>query len=224
MSKGIFITGTGTDIGKTYVTALIVKKLRDSGLNACYFKAAVSGNEKIDNVLIPGDAKYISTVANIKEDLFKMVPYVYENAVSPHLASKIEGNPVDMDVVKRYYKNICERYDYVIMEGSGGIVCPIRFDEKKIWLVDIIKELNLDTIVVADAGLGTINNVVLTIEYMKQRNINVRGIILNHYEGNLMEEDNKKMIEYCTNIPVIACIGKDDKEINISADIIWNTK
>lgn len=216
MSKGIFITGTGTDIGKTYVTALIVKKLRDLGLNACYFKAAVSGNEKNNNVLIPGDAEYISKVANIKEDLSKMVPYVYENAVSPHLASQIEGNPVDMDVVKKYYKNISEKYDYIVMEGSGGIVCPIRFDKKKIWLVDIIKELSLDTIVVADAGLGTINNVVLTIEYMKQRNINVRGIILNHYnKGNLMEEDNKKMIEYCTNIPVIACVGKDEKEINI---------
>lgn len=216
MSKGIFITGTGTDIGKTYVTALIVKKLRDLGLNACYFKAAVSGNEKNNNVLIPGDAEYISKVANIKEDLSKMVPYVYENAVSPHLASQIEGNPVDMDVVKKYYKNISEKYDYIVMEGSGGIVCPIRFDKKKIWLVDIIKELSLDTIVVADAGLGTINNVVLTIEYMKQRNINVRGIILNHYnKGNLMEEDNKKMIEYCTNIPVIACVEKDEKEINI---------
>lgn len=216
MSKGIFITGTGTDIGKTYVTALIVKKLRDLGLNACYFKAAVSGNEKNNNVLIPGDAEYVSKVANIKEDLSKMVPYVYENAVSPHLASQIEGNPVDMDVVKKYYKNISEKYDYIVMEGSGGIVCPIRFDKKKIWLVDIIKELSLDTIVVADAGLGTINNVVLTIEYMKQRNINIRGIILNHYnKGNLMEEDNKKMIEYCTNIPVIACVGKDEKEINI---------
>ena len=100
MSKGIFITGTGTDIGKTYVTGLIVKKLRESGADAAYYKAAMSGNERrVDGSLIPGDALQVKTMSGIGQPLEEMCPYVYETAVSPHLASRLEGNPVQMDRV-----------------------------------------------------------------------------------------------------------------------------
>ena len=165
MSKKIFITATGTDIGKTFITALIVKKLRDAGYNAGYYKAALSGAEITENGLIPGDAYYVNKVANINETMNNLVSYVYKEAVSPHLASKIEGNPVEMNKVVEAFNNALSKYDYLTMEGSGGIVCPIRYDNKKIMLEDIIKELGLSTIIIADAGLGTINYVVLTIEY-----------------------------------------------------------
>lgn len=221
MSKGIFITGTGTDIGKTYVTALIVRKLRESGIHAGYFKAAVSGNEWNNGNLIPGDAAFVDRIAGINGNLSEMVPYVYENAVSPHLASRIEGNPVKMDVIKSYYRNIQKKYDYITVEGSGGILCPICFDEEEIWLEDIIKELDLDSIIIADAGLGTINNIVLTVEYMRHHRMNVKGIILNHYHpGNIMEQDNIKMVEHRTKIPVLACVEDGDTELHIDIDFL----
>ncbi len=216
MSKKIFITATGTDIGKTFVTALIVKKLRDAGYNAGYYKAALSGAEISENGLIPGDAYYVNKIANINETMDNLVSYVYKESVSPHLASKIEGNPVDMNKVIEAFNNSLLKYDYLTMEGSGGIVCPIRYDDKKIMLEDIIKELGLSTLIIADAGLGTINHVVLTAEYLKNRNISVKGIILNYYnEGNLLHEDNKKMIEAITKIPVIGVVKENDKELNI---------
>jgi len=216
MSKKIFITATGTDIGKTFVTALIVKKLRDTGYNAGYYKAALSGAEISENGLIPGDAQYVNKIANINETMDNLVSYVYKEAVSPHLASKIEGNPVEMNKVIEDFNNALSKYDYLTMEGSGGIVCPIRYDHKKIMLEDIIKELGLSTLIIADAGLGTINHVVLTVEYLKNRNISVKGIILNHYsECNMLHEDNKKMIEKITKIPVIALVKENDKELNI---------
>jgi len=219
MSKKIFITATGTDIGKTFVTALIVKKLRDTGYNAGYYKAALSGAEISENGLIPGDAQYVNKIANINETMDNLVSYVYKEAVSPHLASKIEGNPVEMNKVIEDFNNALSKYDYLTMEGSGGIVCPIRYDHKKIMLEDIIKELGLSTLIIADAGLGTINNVVLTVEYLKNRNISVKGIILNHYiEDNIMHEDNKKMIETITKIPVIAVVKENDEELNIGVN------
>ena len=83
-------------------------------------------------------------------------------------------------------------------------------------LEDIIKELELSTLIIADAGLGTINNVVLTVEYLKSRNISTKGIILNRYsEGTLLHEDNKKMIEILTKIPVLAVVKENEREINI---------
>lgn len=216
MSKKIFITATGTDIGKTFVTALIVKKLRDAGYNAGYYKAALSGAEVTEKGLIPGDAYYVNKIANINETMDNLVSYVYKEAVSPHLASKIEGNPVEIDKVVEDFNNALSKYDYLTMEGSGGIVCPIRYDHIKILLEDIIKELGLSTLIIADSGLGTINHVVLTAEYLKNRNIPVKGIILNHYnEDNLLHEDNIKMIEKITKIPVIALVKENDKELNI---------
>lgn len=221
MSKSIFVTGTGTDVGKTYVTALIVKKFRESGLNAGYYKATLSGAEMINNKLVAGDADYVNTVSRINEKPNDMVSYIYRNAVSPHLASKIEGNPVDINKVVEDYKDMCERFDYVTMEGSGGIVCPIRYDENsKIFLEDIIKKLELSTIIVADAGLGTINSIVLTVEYMRSHNIKIKGIILNNYTGGIMQEDNKKMVEEITNIPVIASVKPYERNLDIDVDTL----
>lgn len=222
MSKTIFITGTGTDVGKTYVTGLIVKKLREAGKSAAYYKAAMSGNQRrMDGSLIPGDALQVKTMSGIEQPLEEMCPYVYEAAVSPHLASKIEGNPVDMDQVLRGFENACGKYDYVTVEGSGGILCPLRYDEQKISLEDFIKACDLSCLIVADAGLGTINAVVLTAEYMKARGIPVKGILFNHYEpGNKLHEDNLLMCETMTGWKVVACIKDGDSDLDISFELL----
>ena len=215
MSKGLFITGTGTDLGKTYIAGLIVKKLADAKQSAAYYKAAMSGNDRrADGSLIPGDALFVQKTAGISQPLEEMCPYVYEHAYSPHLASRIEGHPVQMDVVKAGYYKVCSAYDFVTMEGSGGILCPICFDEAKIQLEDVIRELHLPSILIADAGLGTINSVVLTVGYMKAKNLPVKGIIYNHYHGNdVMEDDNIFMCEYMTGLPTLAKVKDGDTEL-----------
>lgn len=220
MTKKIFVTGTGTDVGKTFVTALIVKKLRESGLSAAYYKAAMSGNERTaEGALIPGDALYVKKISGIDQPLDEMCPYLYETAVSPHLASRIEGNPVVMEEVKKGFAAVCQKYDFVTMEGSGGILCPICFDEKEIWLEDVIRQLRLSSLIVADAGLGTINSVVLTAEYMRAKDLAVKGILLNHFHpGNRMEEDNLRMCEYKTKLPVLTCVEDGSGELAMDVE------
>ncbi len=217
MAKKIFITGTGTDVGKTYVTGLIVKKLKESGMNAAYYKAAMSGNERTEEgMLLPGDAQYVKTVSGIEQSLACMCPYVYEAAVSPHLASRIEGNPVMLQEVVKGFEEVCRQYDYVTMEGSGGILCPICFDERELWLEDVIRELGLSSLIVADAGLGTINSVVLTVEYMRAKGLPVKGIIFNRFHpGDRMEEDNLRMCEHRTKLPVLACVEADSGTLDM---------
>ena len=224
MSKGIFITGTGTDIGKTYVTGLIVKKLAQAGCQPAYYKAAMSGNNRRpDGSLIPGDALFVKECAGIEQDLDSMCHYVYENAYSPHLASRIEGHPVEIQVVRQGFYALVPQYDYITVEGSGGILCPICFDEAKIQLEDIIKDLHLSCIMIADAGLGTINNVVLTYEYMKAHNLPVKGIIFNNYHpGNVMEDDNIRMCQYMTNLPVLAKVQLGDTQLDIDVELLKN--
>ena len=214
MSKNLFITGTGTDVGKTYVTGLIVKKLQESGKSAAYYKAAMSGNERrADGTLIPGDALHVKTMSGIKQSLEEMCKYVYEAAVSPHLAAKLEGNPIEMERLLKSFDHVCQKYDYVTAEGSGGIVCPLRFDEQKIQLEDFIKACNLSCLIVADA--------VLTIEYMKNRQIPIKGIIFNHYEpGNQLHEDNRLMCEAMTGLNVVACVKDGDTELDIPLELL----
>ena len=215
MSKNLFVTGTGTEIGKTYIAGLIVKTLHEAGLDAAYYKAAMSGNERrTDGTLIPGDALFVQKFSGISQSLESMCPYVYEHAVSPHLASRIEGNPVRMAVIEQAFQAVCQEHDYVVIEGSGGITCPLNFDEEPIQLENIIRKFNLPSILVADAGLGTINGVVLTYEYMQQKHLPLQGILFNNFHsGNVMEEDNRLMCEQMTGLPVLSCIRQGDKKL-----------
>ena len=219
MGKALFITGTGTDIGKTYVTGLIVKKLRDAELRAGYYKAALSGAEVgADGKLLPGDVLHVARVADLApEDAH--VSYIYRDAVSPHLAAQIENRPIDFDVVERHYCMAKERTDYLTVEGSGGIICPLRWDaEQHVILDDLVLRLGLSALVVADAGLGTINAAVLTAEHLKMRGIPLKGFIFNNWTGGTMQEDNMTMVEALTGAPVLARVPHGAEELPMAAE------
>ncbi len=222
MSRALFVTGTGTDVGKTFVSGLLLKKLHECGQNAAYYKAAMSGNDRDEQGnLIPGDALSVKTVSGIPQPLGEMCPYVYETAVSPHLAAKLEGNPVDLDTVLQGFDALCGQYDFILAEGSGGILCPLRFDSQELYLEDVIKARNLPCVIVADAGLGTINAVVLTASYMNSHSLNIKGILFNHFEeSNPMHTDNLKMCEHLTGLPVLACIKDGDTDLDIDEAVL----
>lgn len=204
MAKGVFIVGTDTDVGKTIVAAGLMHILRSNGYNATYFKAALSGALEVDNDLIPGDTKLVSDVSNLKETYENITPYVYKTSVSPHLASKLENKPISLDIIKEKYSNLKEKYDYIIAEGSGGIVCPLIDDERGFYMLEnLIKDLNMRVIIVARAALGTINHTVLTVRYIESLGIKIKGIIINNYNQNLLCDDNINIIEKLTKLPVI---------------------
>ena len=244
-TNGYFVTATGTDVGKTFVTALLVKKWRDLGIDAGYYKAALSGAELRDGKWIAGDADYVKRIAGLPDSQEQLVSYVYKEAVSPHLAARKEGNPVELSKVREDFEAASARHKFIFAEGSGGIICPIRYDAvnaidgaanavdaaadgakavpntapQKIFLVDIVKTLGLPLLVVTTAALGSINACVLTVEYARAHGLKVQGIIVNRYgmSGNFeMEEDNIKMMQDLTGLPVLAklCEGANDLGIN----------
>lgn len=216
MTKGIFITATGTDIGKTYITSSIIKTLRNSGFNAGYYKAALSGAVVENNEIIECDGLEVLKKSGIKGKIENRVSYIMETPVSPHLASKIENINIDIEKIKMDFNKLKKEHDILIVEGSGGIVCPLNIDSG-LMLVDVIKELSLDIIIVSDPGVGTINSTVLTAEYAKNHGINVKGIILNNYEkNNKVHSDNKKVIELLTGVKVIDVVEKN-MEINLDS-------
>ena len=219
MNKGYFVTATGTDVGKTFITALLVKKWRDSGIDAGYYKAALSGAELRDGKWVAGDADYVKRIANLPDSQEQLVSYIYKEAVSPHLAARKEGNPVELAKVKADFDAACARHEFVFAEGSGGIICPIRYDDQKIFLVDIMKTLDLPLVIVTTAALGSINACVLTVEYARSHGLAVRGLIVNRYgcSGNLeMEDDNIRMMQDLTGLEILAKVRGGDTDLEIA--------
>lgn len=218
MAKRLFVAGTGTDVGKTYVTALILRTLRDNNVAAAYYKPAMSGNENDENgVRIPGDAAFVKTVSGTPQPVEEMCPYVYERALSPHLAARIEGNPFRMDVALQGLETVGTRYDFVTVEGAGGILCPLAAEEETLLLADFVVASGMPSVLVADAGLGTINHVGLTAFYMKERGIPLKGILLNRFDPRSeMHRDNLRMCERLTGVKVIACVRENETELEIS--------
>ena len=214
MTKKIFITATGTDIGKTYVSALIVKSMREAGFNCGYYKPVLSGVEEANGKLTKSDCNYVVETASLPVSADDCVTYWWKEAVSPHLAAKRAGQIIDINKIKSDFNKACDKYDYLLIEGAGGITCPLKLENEKYLLKDLIKDLNTDILIVADAGLGTINSVLLTVEYARSNNINIQGIIFNNYDANnFMHTDNLKQTEYLTGIKVVATVEKNSNKI-----------
>lgn len=216
MTKGLFVTATGTDVGKTYVTALMVKKLRQSGLSSAYYKAALSGAESVE----ASDAGYVKRFAGLDQPDATLLSYRYANPVSPHLAAKLEGNPPELGVIVKDYRAACAMTDYVTVEGSGGIVCPLRWDAEHLLLEDVIRALGLSTVIVSGAELGSINAAVLTAFYMKQRGICVKGIFLNRFVPCALQDDTAAMICELTGLPILDRIAPGQTELTMSAETL----
>lgn len=220
MSKGIFIIGTDTDVGKTFVTAGITYALRKNCYNACSFKSVQSGGILEENKIISGDTQFVKNICEIDEDYNIMNPYCLKEAVSPHLAAKMEGVSIKVDKIIDSYKNLEKKYDYIIAEGSGGIVVPII--DNKYFIYDLIKDLNLPVVIVAGSGVGTINHTILTVNFAKEKGLDIKGIIINGYTKKFYEDDNIETIKNITGLEIISVINKVDLDQDDSIEAVKN--
>lgn len=207
MNKAIYITGTGTDIGKTYVAGEVVAAIQGEGFDTAYYKPVLSGS---DNIL-ESDAGYVRKRCNLEQEPLSMVTTMYHDAVSPHLAAARVQEGVDLDIINADFGAVSMLHDVTVVEGCGGIICPLTMfaDDRRIMQEDVIHALDLDCLIVADAGLGTINATVLTIEYMRARGFKIEGIILNRFvEADEMHQDNLAMIEKLGDVDVVATVAE----------------
>lgn len=207
MAKGLFITATGTDAGKTYIAGCINTALWRRGRRAAYYKAAMSGNPAgPDATPLAGDALAVLSASGSDQNPASTCPYVYGPAYSPHLAGRLERRPVSLDAVLAGYAALAQEWDLITVEGSGGIVCPLNDDG--LMLADFAAALDLPSVIVTGSGLGAINGVVLTAEYMRARGLQVKGIIMNNFHAcQQPDEDNAAMCSKLSGLPVLACVA-----------------
>ena len=198
MGKCIFITGTDTDVGKTVITGCIASSLLKKGKNVAVYKPVQCGNLLKGKIKSP-DLFLVKNLSGISDNCI-FNDYSFKFASSPHLAAELENKKVDINIIKKHFDEISKNFDYVLIEGSGGLMVPLIRDYT---VLDLIRDLSVPVLVVARAGLGTINHTILTVNALKSRKIKVIGIILNYFKGSTIEEDNKKIINQLSGVKII---------------------
>lgn len=200
--NAIFVTGTDTGVGKTVVAGLLAKHLLKEGCNVITQKWIQTGSkgfpEDIDTHLkLMGKKR-----CDIKDYIAHMCPYNLKFPSSPHLSARLEKKQINANKIKKSFKFLQKRFDFVIVEGVGGALVP--YNNKKL-VIDIAKELKIPALVVVGNKLGAINHTLLTIEAIKRRKIKIAGIIYNNIDKNTHRnilEDNCKFLRAALSKPL----------------------
>ena len=201
-SKGFFITGTDTGVGKTFVTAGIVSALREKGANVGVMKPVETGCPEKNGRLEPQDAFFLKKMSGVDDDIDLINPYRFKAPLAPAAASRVEDKTVELNRIKECYDKLASRHSMMFVEGAGGLLAPINENKT---IADLIKLLNLPLIIIAASRLGAINHTLLTVRYAKSAGIDVKGIILN-YPSLAIDETlstNQAEIKRLANIPVL---------------------
>jgi dethiobiotin synthase len=206
--KGIFVTGTDTGIGKTIVSAALMNSFREKE-NVCYWKPIQTGTEE-DN-----DTETVRKLANCSGKEIHDKGFRLEKPLSPHLSARLANVEITIQKTLSFVENQSEN-KFWIVEGAGGVLVPLNENE---LMIDLIKALNLPVVIVSRSGLGTINHTLLTIEVLRNKGLEILGVIMNG-EPNL---ENKKAIEHFGKVSVLAEMRKFEK---LDAETLnnWSSK
>ena len=177
--KGLFIAGTDTDVGKTLIAGAIARELRGRGMRVEVMKPAASGCRHTSAGLISSDAEFLAACAESRRTLADIAPVRFSAALSPNVAAQREHRQIDLAAIFDSYARLEGTCDCVIIEGVGGLLCPISDD---FWVIHLAKMMQLPLVVVARPGLGTINHTLLTLHAATSAGLDVAGVVVNRYQ------------------------------------------
>ncbi|MEW6614362.1 MAG: dethiobiotin synthase [Thermodesulfobacteriota bacterium] len=211
MKKGIFITGTDTEVGKTVVAAGLAGAIKAKGIDVGVMKPVATGAIRTPDGLISTDVQFLLKSIECHDELNLVNPITIELPLAPLVASRLEGCEIELDKIRNAYFKLSQRHDFIVVEGIGGILVPIKEDY---FVSDMIKELDLPCIIVARPGLGTINHALLTLREAQQKGIEVRGFIINgmdEQKAGIAERTNPEVIKGLSHIPMLGVLPFDPR-------------
>ena len=201
MGRGLFITGTDTGVGKTFVTAGILRSLNAMGYRSCPMKPVETGCSMRGGVLVPADAIKLLEASGLSEPIDTVNPYRFRHALAPSVAAEKDNAVISKRKIISVYNKLRKKYDFTVVEGAGGLMVPLY---KKYLFMDLIKEMDIPLIIVARPGLGTINHTLLTLKAARDEGIIVIGVIIDHSKKAV------KDASVISNPHMISSIGKAD--------------
>jgi len=176
---GLFITATGTEVGKTVATCAIAAALRREGHSVGVCKPVASGCRRERDDLINEDAEALAHFADCRFPLNTINPVRYRKPLAPAVAAEIEGRSVDEDAIAKSLREISAAHDVTLIEGVGGIMVPLAESRT---VLDFMADLDLPIVVVTEATLGTLNHTAMTCELIRLRGLRLAGIVVNRYD------------------------------------------
>ncbi len=194
-AKIICITGIDTDIGKSIVTGMLARFLLDAGKKVITQKLCQTGCEKVsEDILTHRKIMGIDLQEVDRQGL--TCPYIFPEPCSPHLAAQLAGQEIDCNRISRATTKLAEDFDYVLLEGVGGLLVPLLMDYT---LIDYIQERNYPQILVSCSRLGSINHTLAALEISKSRGLDTLGIVYNRFmdsNDNIAKDSSKVFLHY----------------------------
>ena len=202
-----FVTGTDTDVGKSYICKHLAKEFIKLGKKTGYLKPFQSGLEEG----IDPDAKQIEIIA---KGVIAKSSYVTKTPCTPYISSQIDNIDYNLEKVKQDYTELANTCDVTIVEGSGGLYVPVK---ENILMSDVIKFLNLPTLIVARPNLGTINHTLMTIKCAQSEGVEILGVVISNYPQTTNDPvilRAQEMIEKYCNTKVIDTIKQGQTDLS----------
>ncbi|MFH1260250.1 MAG: dethiobiotin synthase [Elusimicrobiota bacterium] len=201
MHKGIFITGTDTEVGKTVFSCGLVQLLKNRGIDVGVMKPFASGSR--------ADALRLMKVQGGDQELEEINPQFFSQSLAPFIASRLANKKINLKKVLTGFQRISRRHQCTVVEGLGGVLVPLT---KKYFLLDLIKDFALPAIVVARAGLGTINHTLLTVQTLQKNGVEVLGVVLNGMRNkSLAEKTNQRAIAQLAKLGFVLTVPWNKK-------------
>ena len=203
-SRGFFVTGNDTEVGKTYAACTLLRGLADHGITSAGYKPVASGAHRVDGELVADDAVALWEASERRGSLVAVCPQVFEAPLAPHRAAALEHRKVDVELLSRGAHDWSEACDCLVVEGAGGLMSPIADD---LYNIDLAVTLGYPLIVVVANRIGAINQCLQTVitAACYGKGVDVAGVILNDAEAQLgpSAESNAAEIESRCQAPFL---------------------
>ena len=202
--RGVFITATDTGVGKTLVTAALVSHLRQRGVDIGVMKPVETG--VLRSTRARSDGARLRRAAESHDPMAVVCPYVFRLPMAPLSAARTEHKTIRLATILRAFHALCQKHDFVAVEGVGGLHVPIT---DSIDGLDLMQRMGLPVIVVGRSGLGGINHAVLTLHALRQRNVPVIALVLNQpmpvrtKVARMQEQSTVTLLQRLAKVPVV---------------------
>jgi dethiobiotin synthetase len=218
--KPLFITATDTDIGKTYVCAGLAHSLKKLDIDVGIMKPFACG-VKQKTGFSSNDLTMLSNASMVNDAEELLNPFFFPIPASPYTAAKNLGVKIDIDYLMKCFRKLDKIHDVMLVEGIGGIMTPILKDYA---IIDLIKDLDANTIIVTSSKIGTINHTILTCNMCKNMKISVKGLIINNFDSTgYPVSDLERDLSALTDLPVLCSLPHMPKfNLNDYAKMIEN--
>lgn len=205
--KALAVLGTDTEVGKTVVMAALATALRRRGETVAIFKPVASGGVRARGRTVSGDVLRLKRVVGLDDDPRMMNPVCYRLPLAPLVAARLERRRWRFDAVRSALAGLVRHgRDWLLLEGVGGVLVPLA---RGLTVADLCRRLRVPVLLVARAGLGTINHTWCSVEALRARGVRVAGIVINGATGrDRSEATNPRVIEETSGVRVVAVLPK----------------